>query len=182
MYRETDGWTCWLVDHLFQYRILTWPKAAEKRGFCTCVTDIRMDGPTDRPSYRDAFLTDASKKKRKWKWERQRGMKPTSYRPQRSGLLSLLRHHFILLQRRTGILQLMMVMVTVVVTMIKVMVMVGDNDSEKIEVFIHSFNYQSRTHANRSGTIKAICSLVLEMQLFLGSKFAISWDAEKDRF
>ena len=50
-----------LVDHLFQYRISQWPKTIEKRGFCTCVTDIRTDGPTDRPSYRDAFLTDASK-------------------------------------------------------------------------------------------------------------------------
>ena len=47
-----------LVDHLFQYRISPWPKTAEKRGFCTGVTD----GRTDRPSYRDAFLTDASKK------------------------------------------------------------------------------------------------------------------------
>ena len=37
-----------LVDHLFQYRISPWPKTAEKRGFCTCVTDIRTDGPTDR--------------------------------------------------------------------------------------------------------------------------------------
>ena len=40
-----------LVDHLFQYRISPWPKTAEKRGFCTCVTDIptdgRMDGRTD---------------------------------------------------------------------------------------------------------------------------------------
>ena len=64
-----------LVDHLFQCRISPWPKTAEKRGFCTCVTDIRTngptdgptdrrtDGPTDRPSYRDAFLTDASKKR-----------------------------------------------------------------------------------------------------------------------
>ena len=58
-----------LVDHLFQYRISPRPKTAKKRGFCTCVTDIRTDGPTegrtdgrtDRPSYRDAFLTDASK-------------------------------------------------------------------------------------------------------------------------
>ena len=50
-----------LVDHLFQYRISPWPKTAEKRGFCTGVTDGRTDGRTDRPSYRDAFLTDASK-------------------------------------------------------------------------------------------------------------------------
>ena len=62
-----------LVDHLFQCRISPWPKTAEKRGFCTGVTDRptdrrtdrRTDGPTDgrtdRPSYRDAFLTDASK-------------------------------------------------------------------------------------------------------------------------
>ena len=54
-----------LVDHLFQYRISPWPKTVEKRGFCTCVMDIRTDGRTDgptdgrtdRPSYRDAFLT-----------------------------------------------------------------------------------------------------------------------------
>ena len=50
-----------LVDHLFQYR-----KTAEKRGFCTGVMDRPMDGPTngrtDRPSFRDVFLTDASKK------------------------------------------------------------------------------------------------------------------------
>ena len=56
-----------LVDHLFQYGISPWPKTAEKRGFCTCVTDIptdrRTDRRTDRPSYRDAFLTDASKNK-----------------------------------------------------------------------------------------------------------------------
>ena len=59
-----------LVDYLFQYRISRWPKTAKKRGFCTCVTDIPKDGPTDRrtdgrmdrPSYRDTFLTDASKK------------------------------------------------------------------------------------------------------------------------
>ena len=59
-----------LVDHLFQYRISPWPKTAEKRGFCTCVTDGHTDGwtdgrtdrRTDRPSYRDAFLTDASEK------------------------------------------------------------------------------------------------------------------------
>ena len=50
------------VDHLIQYRISPRPKTAEKRGFCTGVTDQRTDGPTDRPSYRDAFLTDASKK------------------------------------------------------------------------------------------------------------------------
>ena len=59
-----------LVDQLFQYRISPWPKTAEKRGFCTCVTDGHTDGRTDgrtggrtdRPSYRDALLTDASKK------------------------------------------------------------------------------------------------------------------------
>ena len=54
-----------LIDHLFQYRISPWPKTAEKRGFCTGVTDGptdgQTDGRTDRPSYRDAFLTDASK-------------------------------------------------------------------------------------------------------------------------
>ena len=36
-----------LVDHLFQYRISPWPKTAEKRGFCTCVTDIPTDRRTD---------------------------------------------------------------------------------------------------------------------------------------
>ena len=46
-----------LDDHLFQCMISPWPKTAEKRGFYTGVTD----GPTDGPSYRDAFLTDASK-------------------------------------------------------------------------------------------------------------------------
>ena len=54
-----------LVDHLFPCRISPWPKTAEKRGFCTGVTDGqtdgRTDGRTDRPSYRDAFLPDASK-------------------------------------------------------------------------------------------------------------------------
>ena len=56
-------------DHLFQCRISPLPKTAEKRGFCTGVTDRPTDGQTDRPtdggtdrpSYRDAFLTDASK-------------------------------------------------------------------------------------------------------------------------
>ncbi len=38
------------VDHLIQYRISSWPKTAEKRGFCTCVTDGHMDGPTDGPA------------------------------------------------------------------------------------------------------------------------------------
>ena len=42
------------VDRLIQYRISPRPKTAEKRGFCTGVTDGRTDGPTDRPSYRDA--------------------------------------------------------------------------------------------------------------------------------
>ena len=50
------------VYHLIQYRISPWPKTVEKRTFSTGVTDIATDGPTDRPSYRDAFLTDASKK------------------------------------------------------------------------------------------------------------------------
>ena len=36
-----------LVDHLFQCRISPWPKTAEKRSFCTGVTDQRTDGPTD---------------------------------------------------------------------------------------------------------------------------------------
>ena len=53
------------VDHLSQYRISSWSKTAEKRGFCTCVTDGHtvgwMDGWTD-PLIEDAFLTDASKK------------------------------------------------------------------------------------------------------------------------
>ena len=43
-----------LVDHLFQCRISPWPKTAEKRGFCTGVTDRptdgRTDGPTDGPT------------------------------------------------------------------------------------------------------------------------------------
>ena len=51
-----------LVDHLFQFRISLWPKTAKKRGFCTCVTDGRLDqrtdgrtnGRTDRPSFTDA--------------------------------------------------------------------------------------------------------------------------------
>ena len=55
-----------LVDHLFQYRISPRPKKAEKRVFCTGVTDGRTggrtDGRTDRPSYRDALLTNAYKK------------------------------------------------------------------------------------------------------------------------
>ena len=51
-----------LVDHLFQYRISPWPKTAEKRGLCTGVTDGPTDRRTDRPFYRDAFLTAASKK------------------------------------------------------------------------------------------------------------------------
>ena len=33
-----------LVDHLFQCRISPWPKTAEKRGFCTGVTDRPTDG------------------------------------------------------------------------------------------------------------------------------------------
>ena len=37
-----------LVDHLFQCRISPWPKTAEKRGFCTGVTDRPTDGRTDR--------------------------------------------------------------------------------------------------------------------------------------
>ena len=51
-----------LADHLFQCRTSPWPKTAEKRGFSTGVTDGPTNGRTDRPSYRDAFLTDASKK------------------------------------------------------------------------------------------------------------------------
>ena len=55
-----------LVDYLFQDRISPRPKTAEKRVFCTCVTDGPTDEPTDgrtdqrtngwtdRPSYRDA--------------------------------------------------------------------------------------------------------------------------------
>ena len=35
-----------LFDHLFHFRISPRPMTAEKRGFCTCVTD--------RPSHRDA--------------------------------------------------------------------------------------------------------------------------------
>ena len=52
-----------LVDHLFQCRISPWPKTAEKQFFCTGVTDGPTDRRTDRPSYRDTFLTDASKKR-----------------------------------------------------------------------------------------------------------------------
>ena len=37
-----------LVDHLFRYRISPWPKTAEKRGFCTGVTDGPKDRPMDR--------------------------------------------------------------------------------------------------------------------------------------
>ena len=59
-----------IVDHLIQYRISSWPKTTEESDFGTCVTDGHTDGPTDGrtdrptdiPSYRDAFLTDASKK------------------------------------------------------------------------------------------------------------------------
>ena len=35
------------VDHLIQYRISSWPKTAEKRGFCTGVTDGQTDGWMD---------------------------------------------------------------------------------------------------------------------------------------
>ena len=47
-YVRRDRWTNrrvkrLLVDHLFQCRISPWPKTAEKRVFCTGVTD----GPTD---------------------------------------------------------------------------------------------------------------------------------------
>ena len=45
------------VDHLIQYRISSWPKTTEERGFGTCVTDGHTDGRTDKPSYRDAFLS-----------------------------------------------------------------------------------------------------------------------------
>ena len=51
---------------MFQCRISPWPKTVEKRVFCTGVTDGRTNGRTDRPSYRDAFLTDASKKRREF--------------------------------------------------------------------------------------------------------------------
>ena len=55
-----------MVDHLFRYLNSPWPKAAEKHGFCTGVTDQPTDGRTgrwtDRPSYIDAFLANASKK------------------------------------------------------------------------------------------------------------------------
>ena len=42
---------------------LTVAKTDEKCGFRTGVTDRRTDKQTDRPSYRDAFLMDASKNK-----------------------------------------------------------------------------------------------------------------------
>ena len=45
-----------LVDHLFQYRISPWPKTAEKRGFCTGVTDRPTDGRTDGPTDRQTLL------------------------------------------------------------------------------------------------------------------------------
>ena len=53
-----------LVDHLFQCQISPWPKTAKKRGFCTGarLMDRQTNQWTDRPSYRDAFLMDASKK------------------------------------------------------------------------------------------------------------------------
>ena len=55
------------VDHSFQYGFSPWPKTAKKLGFWTGVGDRQLDGRmdehTDRPSYRDAYLTDASKKK-----------------------------------------------------------------------------------------------------------------------
>ena len=38
------------VDHLIEYSISSWPKTAEKRGFCTCVTDGHTDQQTDRPT------------------------------------------------------------------------------------------------------------------------------------
>ena len=49
------------ADQLIQYRISPWSKAAEKRSFCRGITDERMDGQTDRSSYRDVILMDASK-------------------------------------------------------------------------------------------------------------------------
>ena len=66
-----------LVEHLIQYRISLWPKTSGKHGFCTGVLDGPTDGWTDGrmdrrmakqpdgPSYRDAFLTDASKNEKK---------------------------------------------------------------------------------------------------------------------
>ena len=49
MDKQTDEKTQnMLVDHLFQCRISPWPKTAEKRGFCTGVTDGPTDGRTDR--------------------------------------------------------------------------------------------------------------------------------------
>ena len=56
-----------LVYHLFQYMILSWPKTAEKRGFCTCVADGPTDGPTDGRMDGQALLyrcEDASKKRK----------------------------------------------------------------------------------------------------------------------
>ena len=72
MDEQTDAKTQnMLVDHLFQCRVSPWPKTAEKRDFCTGVTDRPTDRwtdrRTDRPSYRDAFLTDASKKRKRKK-------------------------------------------------------------------------------------------------------------------
>ena len=58
------------VDHLIQYRISLWPKTAEKLGLCAGVTDRLTHGPMDGrmgewtdPHTRDAFMTDASKKR-----------------------------------------------------------------------------------------------------------------------
>ena len=40
-----------LVYHLFQCRISPWPKTAEKRGYCTCVTDKRTDRQRSKKWY-----------------------------------------------------------------------------------------------------------------------------------
>ena len=48
-----------IVDHLIQFKISPWSKTA---GFCTRTTDGLRDGRMDRPSYRNTFLTDASRK------------------------------------------------------------------------------------------------------------------------
>ena len=82
-----------LVDHLFRYRISPWPKTAEKRGFCTGVTDGPTDGRTDRrtdrPSYRNAFLTDASKNGRQFRKAQKKRRNKLQHRVYRKSRLKM---------------------------------------------------------------------------------------------